>query len=164
MGVTTNPLLTGLPSGESIDVIDCGVGISHTGDTNEATLGTVLISGDVPNVGDILRVQAIYEIDDGAGSNPAGTMTSRVEFDTVSGSSTSTISRGICIDKPFVVKNSTTLSSIGPSYYRDEKASVWVDLTVDISAGFTIDFTAQLTNAADTAYLRSYSVLLIKAS
>jgi hypothetical protein len=164
MGVTTNPLLTGLPSGDSIEILDRGTGVSHTGDTNEATLGTALISGDVPNVGDEIWVLASYKIDDGAGGAPAGTMTSRVEFDTVSGCSVSTISRGIYVMKPFTVENSTMLSSIGVSYYRPEKASSWVELTVDISAGFTIDFTVQLTNAADTAYLLRYSVLLIKAS
>jgi len=153
-------------SASLIEVIGSGAGISHTGNTTKTSLKTITFPAGTFQVGDSLRIQCLYNIDDGdgVGGAPAGTMTARVEWDGTTCCSIATIGFDLGIDKLIIVENSTTLTCQAASRNTDIKGTGASErITVDISAEITLEFTAQLTNGADAAYLRNYTVLHNKA-
>ena len=144
-----------------VQVVASGVGSSHTGDTNDTTLATVTIPANTLQVGDTLRFNAVLENDNGAGAAPAGTMTARVKVNGTSIVSIGTVARSLTVDKPMVVESSVLLVGTGNSYYRDEKGTTWQKVTIDTTSDITVVFAIQHTNAADYAYLRSYSIIRV---
>lgn len=143
------------------EVIASGVGSSKAG-TGEGTIGMVVIPAGTLSVGDIVTIEAIFELHDGSGGAPAGTSTHRAKIDSSNCISIGSIARGIEFHRKYVVESATEMTGMSAAYYRPEKATAWGTWTVDITADITITFTATNLNAGDTSTLQSYSVTVVK--
>ena len=75
--------------------------------------------------------------------------------------SSALITGNLGMDKSLVVKNSTTLLAQSATRVEDwlETARTQ-EVSIDITADITIDITGDMSSLADTAYLRTYVLLL----
>lgn len=140
-------------------VIACkAVAASHTGNTSETTLATVVVPAGVMGANGALMITALWEV-----TNDASVKTVRVKFDGTAFTTltpTSVATTQSCT----IIRNITAGTQVGhhaSSSGFGNVANVPTTASIDTTLAKNITFTGQLADGTDTVTLHGYTVELI---
>lgn len=139
---------------------------THTLDTSRTKMHSVLFSAGDLAVGDVIKVTALWEDDDGAATNKGTIYIGEPAAGTEMFNAGAAGNKAIHTEQFIYVNSATTVISFAQYNATGQGTSNSVPRSItglDITAGFTLYIGCQLADIADTMTLHGYSVTLTKA-
>jgi len=149
--------------GKSRILASSGVGVTHTGDTNETVLATVTIPAGIMGLNGALRINSLWSTPGGSGN----TKTLKIRLGGISGSTFLSVALTTTlgfIDINRIIQNRNSASSQVSKNIASSIATTGAAATtasVNTSAAQDLVFTAQLASAGESITLEQYLVELI---
>lgn len=149
-----NDNFTELYSGRSYVLAKSGVGVSHTGNTNETTLATITIPAGAMGPNGQVEVEVVFSF-----PNSANTKTMRVKLGGTLASSTATTANASFQGKSRIANRNSASSQVAPgALVMSTTTSAVNTLTINTASAADITITGQLANSGETITLESYLV------